>query len=41
VGEAHTREEANAEAAALEDTYATEAAEEYIAPTAKDEAERS
>ncbi len=41
VGEAHTREEANAEAAALEDTYATEAAEEYIAPTAKGEAERS
>ncbi|MFC6238918.1 MFS transporter [Longivirga aurantiaca] len=40
VGEAHTREEANAEAAALEDTYATEAAEEYIAPIAKGEAER-
>ena len=35
-----TREEADAEAAALEDTYASEAAEEYIAPVAKDEADR-
>ncbi len=32
VGEAHSREEADREAVELEDTYASEAAEEYLAP---------
>lgn len=40
VGEAHNRDEADAEAAALQDTYASEAAEEYRAKAVTDEAER-
>ena len=40
VGTAHTRDEANREAAELEDSYAREAAQEYIAPNSPGEVEK-
>ena len=40
VGEAHSRAEADVEAAGLEEAYALEAAEEYIAPAVGGEGER-
>ncbi len=41
VGAAHTRAEADLEAAELEDTYAAEVAEEYLAPRAGGEGDRA